>query len=249
MECNKKWASLFSSKLKGKVISLVPHKVDWDFGACSISILDYIVDQNMAHMNMVLVGKFIGPHPNIEAVRSWVVRKWKGKGQTDVVAMAGGFFSFSFSCEEDFRSVLAGGPWMLGKASLALKKWEPGFNPNDWKCNEAPIWVRLPSLPMEFWGEEIFAGIVAIFGDVISIDPMTATKRCLVYARLCVNIKQSSNLSFEVDLFSKLSRWMQKFEYESISFVCFHCKKVGHWTRQCLSKPKKEWRKRNEFPL
>lgn len=93
----------------------------------------------MAHMHLVLVRKFIGQCLNIEVVRSWVARKWKGKGQTDVVTMDSGFFSFSFAYEEDFRSILTEGPWMLGKALLALKKWEPGFNPKDWECNEAPI--------------------------------------------------------------------------------------------------------------
>lgn len=117
---------------------------------------------------------------------------------------------------------------MLGKASLALKKWKPGFNLKDKECNEAPISVRLPGLPMEFWGEEIFVGIVVYFGDLILVNPMTTTKRRLVYARLCVNVKQSSNLPFKVYLFSKLDRWVQKLEYESIPFVCFHCKKVGH---------------------
>ncbi|XP_057819204.2 uncharacterized protein LOC131032289 [Cryptomeria japonica] len=180
----------------------------------------------MAHMNLVLVGKFFGPRPNIEVVRDWVSRKWKGKGQIVVVAMAGGFFSFSFACEEDLRYVLTGGPWMLGKALLALKKWEPGFNPKDRECNKALIWVRLPGLPMEFWGEEIFARIAACFSELILVDPMG-----------------------EIDHFSKLGRWVEKVEYESIPFSCFHCKKVGHWARKCMSKPKKEWRKRNDKRL
>lgn len=41
------------------------------------------------------------------------------------------FFSFSFDCDEDLKSVLVGGPWMLSKPSLALKKWEPCFDPKD----------------------------------------------------------------------------------------------------------------------
>lgn len=150
LDCNRKWSTLFGSNLKCKAIAPVPHKVDLKFGSCSISIPDCIVEKNMANLAPVLVGKFIGPRPNIEAVRDSVSRKWKGKGQIDVVAMSNGFFSFSFACEEDLRSFLAGGPWMLGKSSLALKKWELGFNPKEWECNEAPIWVRLPNLPMEF---------------------------------------------------------------------------------------------------
>lgn len=44
MECNKKWASLFATKHKGKAISSVPHKVDRESSACSISIPYCIVD-------------------------------------------------------------------------------------------------------------------------------------------------------------------------------------------------------------
>lgn len=46
--------------------------MDPDSGSCSISILDYIMDRNMANLTYVLVGNFIGSHPNIEVVRDWV---------------------------------------------------------------------------------------------------------------------------------------------------------------------------------
>lgn len=103
--------------------------MDPSSGTCLISISDCIVERNISNMELVLVGNFVGPRPNIESVREWVAQKWKGKGQIDVVAMGNKFFSFSFVCDEDLRSVLAEGPWMLGKTSLALKKWKPGFNP------------------------------------------------------------------------------------------------------------------------
>lgn len=100
--------------------------------------------------------------------------------------------------------------------------------------NEAPIWVKLPSLHIEFQGEEIFAGIATCFGELILVDPMTTAKRCLVYAILCVNVKHSSNMPSKIDLFSKMDRWVQKVDYESTPL---------------MSKPKKEWRKRNDMPL
>ncbi|XP_059064352.1 uncharacterized protein LOC131856544 [Cryptomeria japonica] len=163
--------------------------------------------------------------------------------------MSNGFFSFSFVCEEDLRFILAGGPWMLGKSLLALKKWELGFNPKEWKCNEAPIWVWLSSLPFEYWGEEIFVGIAACFGELLLVDSMTFSKRCLVYARICVNVKQSSNLPNEIKMLSKLGRWVHKVEYESFPFAFFHYKKVGHWAREFPSKPKfkKIWKKKDEM--
>lgn len=57
---------------------------------------------------------------------------------------------------------------------------------------------------------------------------MTSAKRCLVYSKICVNVIQFANLLKEIDLFSKLGKWVHKMEYESIPFACFHCKNVGH---------------------
>lgn len=89
---------------------------------------------------------------------------------------------------------------------MALKKWEPNFNLKEWECNEAPIWVRLSGLPMDFWGEEIFVGIATCFDELLLVDSMISAKRHLMYARICVNVKQSTSLPNEIDLFSKLGR-------------------------------------------
>ncbi|XP_057824278.2 uncharacterized protein LOC131036411 [Cryptomeria japonica] len=203
----------------------------------------------MANLALVLIGKFVGLRPNIESVCVWVSGKWKGKGQIEVVVVANGFFSFSFVCDEDLRSILVGGPWILGKTSLDLKKWEPGFNPKDWECNEAPIWVRPPGLPLDYQDEDIFVGLATCFGELLSVDLMTTAKRRLVYAHICVNIKQSTDLSLEISFNLNLGKWVQKLEYETIPFACFHYKKVGYWARYFPKKPQpKKVRKKVSSP-
>lgn len=52
----------------------------------------------------------------------------------------------------------------------------------------AHVWVRLLGLPLEYWHDDIFKGIAEVFGELLSIDPMTATRKRMVYARLCVRI-------------------------------------------------------------
>lgn len=111
------------------------------------------------------------------------------KGQINVMVMAKGFFYFVFTCEKYILSILVGGPWMFGRSSLSLKKWELGFSPLDWALDMAPIWVRLPSLTLEFWDEEIFHGIATCFGELISVDPMIASRKQFIYVRIYVNIK------------------------------------------------------------
>lgn len=66
--------------------------------------------------------------------------------------MPGGLFLSKFTTEEALIFVLSGS-WAYEKHILTLAKWKPGFNPLDELNRMAPVWVRLPSLPLEFWDE------------------------------------------------------------------------------------------------
>lgn len=115
--------SLFGVKPNGKssfppvTISSVPSS-----GGVLIYIPDLIVDNNISLMALSLVGNFMDPRPNIETMRDFVKKKWHLKGKVEVTAMPKGFFSFKFSCEEDIVVIHYGGPWVIGKSSLSLKK-------------------------------------------------------------------------------------------------------------------------------
>lgn len=100
----------------------------------------------------------------------------------------------------------------------------------------APVWTRLPGLPLKFWNEEVFKGIASSFGELLSIDPMTAKKSRLVFARICVNFNQMTDMPQSIEIISKLGKWTQVIEYESLPFACFNCKNLGHWAKSCLLK-------------
>ena len=107
----KKWASLFGVKPSGKS-SFPPVKVvsGLEKGSCTIAIPDEIVDHSIASMASTLVRKFIGLRPNIDVVRAFTSKKWSLKGQVSVTAMAKGFLSFNFTCQEDMADILCEGP-------------------------------------------------------------------------------------------------------------------------------------------
>lgn len=147
--------------------------------------------------------------------------------------MAKCFFSFAFSCEEDLSDVLYGGPWVIEKTSLTLKRWSPNLDLNDGIFASSLIWVRLPGFPLEFWHEDVFKGLANSFGELLSVDPMRAGKKRMVYSRICVCVSQNIDLSSSVDIISKLGKWTQPVEFETMPFVCFHCKKSGHWAKKC----------------
>lgn len=93
---------------------------------------------------------------------------------------------------------------------------------------QIPVWVKLPSFPLEYWNEEVFAGIAKSFGELLSIDPVTVSRRRLIHARICVVIVPEVDMPKQIEMESKLGKWVQKLEYEMIPFSCFKCKKARH---------------------
>lgn len=120
----KPWTLLFGVKPNGKLI-FPPVSNFSDPMKCkfSISVPDLIIDHNIALMEKVLVGKFMGPRPNVEVVRDFFKNKWRINGKVTVVDLPRGFFPFEWTCKEDILVVRSGGPWVIEKSSLALKKW------------------------------------------------------------------------------------------------------------------------------
>ena len=84
--------------------------------------------------------------------------------------------------------VLCGGPWMFGKSSLTIKKWEPNMDLSDAFFLTTPKWVRLLGLPLEYWHEDVFKGIVGSFGELIAVDQATTSKSKMNSARLFVKV-------------------------------------------------------------
>ncbi|GLJ18585.1 hypothetical protein SUGI_0330910 [Cryptomeria japonica] len=122
-------------------------------------------------------------------------------------------------------TILCGGPWIMGRSSLLLKKWSPNMDMSDAFFETIPIWVKLSGLPLEYWHEDIFKGIVGVFGETLSIDPMTTAKKRMVYAKIYVGVSRSKDLPLLIELVSKLGTLVQTIEFESLPFVCFLCKK------------------------
>ena len=104
--------------------------------------------------------------------------------------MAKGFMSFNFTCSEDLASILSEGQWAIGRSSLLLQKWSSGMSLNDSFFAQAPVWVRLPELPLEYWNEDVFGGIARTFGELLSMDLITASKRHLNFASICIGVRE-----------------------------------------------------------
>ena len=191
------------------------------------------MDHSITSMASTLVGIFLGPRKNIDIMRSFIKKKWAHKGHVSITTMAKGFFSFDFSCTEDLSNILCEGPWDVGCCTLVLQKWSSKMNLNDSFFVQAPIWVRLPKLPLKLWNEDVFVGVANSFGEILSVDLTIASKRQLTYAHICIGVREGVEMPETVTFHSKLGVHVQKLIYEMVPFACFLYFKFGHKASQC----------------
>ena len=140
------------------------------------------------------------------------------------------FFAFSFSRKEDRDLVFKYGPYFMGLRGLFLAPWTLDFNPRA-EITAAPIWVRLPHLPLHIWGKGSLEDIGNKLGRFLdSVEPKGDQFTC---ARICVEVNLEKGLPEAIQL--SLGEWchIQELDYEQIPFKCLQCHVYGHFAKSC----------------
>jgi len=180
-----------------------------------------------------LIGKFLGFWPTEKALHGWIASKWKPKGQVTLQLGPKGFFTAIFNCVEDKSRIFEGGPYFFNSSGLYLTEWKPRFNPDKEDFSWAPVWIRMYSLPVEYWKEETLADIGNKLGTFIKVAAETKTRKYTSYARICMQMHLTKTLADSVSLFHDDFEWIQTLDYEHIPFRCRKCHVHGHLFRDC----------------
>jgi len=117
-----------------------------------------------------LIGKFIGLWPSEKVLEGWIKATWKPQGHYDLQLGAKGFFTIIFDNEVDWVRIFDTGPYFLNSAGLFLRPWKERFNPDTENVTIAPVWIRLYSLPAEYWKEEILIDIGNTLGAFVKVS-------------------------------------------------------------------------------
>nr|XP_025616677.1 uncharacterized protein LOC112708979 [Arachis hypogaea] len=155
---------------------------------------------------------------------------WSGKGSIDVIDLGHEFYLVKFYSQEDLDYALLEGPWKIYDHYLAVRCWEPNFNPLLVTIDKITAWVRLPGLPIELYDRSILRKIGELIGRVVKVDTNTEKMYRGKFARLCV----------EVDLTKPLiGKYMIngvcfKVEYEGLHQICFTCGRADHDQKNCI---------------
>jgi hypothetical protein len=96
-----------------------------------------------------------------------------------------------------------------------------------------PIWVCFPGLPAEFWSKECFKEFGNALGTFLDVDMSFLSTGDLIVACILVLLNVRGGLPKDLELVVDNSSYMQKLDYEGISFQCRHCHQHGHVANDC----------------
>ena len=87
-----------------------------------------------------------------------------------------------------YASVILSGKRFLGSALLSTKPWHPYFDTRVEVASRIPKWVKLPSLPLEFWSNKLIGELGNLLGKTILMDLAYKTSPIKSIARVLVEI-------------------------------------------------------------
>ncbi|XP_061355099.1 uncharacterized protein LOC133299632 [Gastrolobium bilobum] len=171
-----------------------------------------------------LIVKLLGKKVGVMYMKIKLESLWAKSGSIVVADLGNDFFSVKFANLEDLSIALTGGPWVLMGHYLAIRKWEPGFNPHKANIHRVAAWIRLPGIPQEFCEYPFLNHLGNIIGKVIKVDKNTSTGERGKFARVCVDLDLSKPLRGEYFLEDDTF----KVEYEGLYLICLKCGRYGH---------------------
>ena len=163
----------------------------------------------------------------------WINYHWKPKGGYELRLGAKGFFTVVFYNLEDKNRIFEVGPYFYNSVGLYLTFWKERFNPNKEDLSIAPVWLRLYSLPCEFWRPEILIDIGNALGVFVKVAEQTKNMRFVSFARICVYLDISKDLPSSIKLSWQDEEWEQEIDYEHIPFRCRQCHEYRHLYQDC----------------
>lgn len=114
-----------------------------------------------------------------------------------------------------------------------LKRMSRCFKFDSFEISLAPVWVKLPFLPLCLWTNTTLGLICSKVGRPLHTDHMTFTKDRVCYVRVLIEIDAAKPLVHEVPVKVGDSEWIQLVEYEFEPIYCSTCMKFGHASGDC----------------
>eukprot|EP00253_Pinus_taeda_P003037 PITA_03037 len=138
-----------------------------------------------------IICKLMGLWSTEKALHTWIKYHWKPKGSIDLHLGSKGFFTMVFMNIEDKDIIFEGGPYIYAAAGLYMRPWMMNFVLERETFTSVPVWVRLYSLPLDYWQNESLIAIGNKLGHFAKGSEATRRGKYTSFARICVEMDLS----------------------------------------------------------
>jgi hypothetical protein len=135
--------------------------------------------------------------------------------------------------------IFSSDPWFWGSSGLCLKPWSLSLDPSKDSLSSAPVWVKLPNLPLHFWSLSSFRAIDNSLGRFHFRSPESENYNTWTYTWICEEMGFNKGFAAKIILTRDNYSWTQKLDYEKNALRCRACLDTGHLEAQCPKGPKK----------
>ncbi|XP_031108885.1 uncharacterized protein LOC116013635 [Ipomoea triloba] len=176
-----------------------------------------------------LIIKLLGRKVSYSFLINRLQRMWKPEAGFDLIALDQDFYLAKFESLRDYEFAKYDGPWIILGHYLTVQEWVPNFIPWKNKLDKLLVWIRFPSLPIEYFEEEFLMKIGREVGRPVKVDYTTSLVSKGKFGRICVELDMTKPLLSKFTLAEEV--W--PIEYEGIHMVCFKCGIYSHKQGQC----------------
>ncbi|PKU65186.1 hypothetical protein MA16_Dca004803 [Dendrobium catenatum] len=95
------------------------------------------------------------------------------------------------------------------------------------------LWIKIKNLPLSCWTPEGISKIACCVGVPLAVDELTLIKTRLTFARVCIQVNNSSPLPDEIFISVDGKITPLTVLYDWIPNPCTHCGSINHSPTSC----------------
>ncbi|GJW35321.1 zinc knuckle CX2CX4HX4C containing protein [Tanacetum coccineum] len=145
------------------------------FEGVNISIPRKMVEKVSTRFEHTLYGYFIGKRIAFLVVEYYAKSNWAKHRLKRIMMNSKGFFFFKFDTQIGLEAVLEGGPWLIRKSPIILKKWSMDTRLLKEELTRIPVWVKLHDVPIQVFEEDGISLIATFIGKPVMLDSYTSS--------------------------------------------------------------------------
>ncbi|XP_061355743.1 uncharacterized protein LOC133300236 [Gastrolobium bilobum] len=198
-------------------------------GRMNFKLSDEFKKRTWKTWNKAIFVKLFGKKVFLIFMKKQLENTWAREGQIFVTDLENEYFLVRFENKKDMEFAFTAGSWVIFDHCLAIRSWEPDFQPFQATINRVMAWIRLPEFPIEYVNTELVKSISNWLGKFVKIDAATTLLARGRFARLCVELDLMKSLQGEYKVEGKVNM----VEYEGLHLICYGYGKYGHRMETC----------------